>query len=140
MSVLLFAGGFSTFAQKTMIISMPMMAGHSALNADLTISLEFSNEAALLYIEETQMFEDWMLDREDWIKESISYVQFAINDTDTEAELQLEDWMLVDLSQEITDTWDFLRVDKEAPIKLEDWMICKEPWCKKKASDSISIL
>ena len=106
LTALLLANSFSALAQTTLLISIPMLAGHSALNTDLIISLELSDGATWMYVEENQ---------------------------------NLEDWMLVDLSQEIKETWDFLKVDLEAPIKLEDWMICKEPWCKKKnVSGSVS--
>ena len=52
----------------------------------------------------------------------------------------LEDWMLVGFPLDISYAWDFLKEDSEAPLKLEDWMICQEPWCKKKLSDSASVL
>ena len=126
LTVLLLAGSFSVFSQYTLLINLPILMGQSAIKAEITISLELSVEETWLNLEDNQILEDWMLIRENWIVNR--YDIFTLADTDNEAEIVLEDWMLTDLSQEVSDTWDFLKEDIEAPLKVEDWMICKEPW------------
>ena len=133
-AVLLLAGIFSTFAQNTLLISLPAITDQSdEIVGDLIIRLEIGFEDSWFYIEEYQSLEDWMLNHEDWRTEALHNKLYAALDTDTEAELKLEDWMLSVPVKSGQDKWDFLREDIEAPLKLEDWMICKEPWCKKKS-------
>lgn len=115
--------------QKSLLLQdiQPLMTYSSESSSNIILSADNSSNSYQFYLEEKIQVNDWMVNREEWLKEGNSGLVSSTR-LETEKELVVEDWMISNFN--IGDNWlsNLVREEKEPPLKLQDWMVCCEEW------------